>query len=69
MENVSTEEKKGNPIVNYFKGAISELRKVSWPTKQETWRKSWIVIGFSAGFALFLGLIDYLMNTLIQIIL
>jgi preprotein translocase subunit SecE len=78
MENVSEEkhepqgdvkEKKGNPVVNYFKGAIAELRKVSWPTRKETWRKAWIVIGFSAAFALFLGLVDYLMTALIQTIL
>ena len=69
MENISPVEKKGNPIVNYFKGSIAEIKKVSWPSRQETWRKAWIVIGFSAGFALFLGLIDYLMTALIQIIL
>lgn len=68
MENVQ-EEKKGNPLINYFKGAFAELRKVSWPTRQETWRKAWTVIGFSAGFALFLGLVDYAMTALIQTIL
>lgn len=72
MENVSSSEqqqKKGNVLINYFKNSIAELRKVTWPTRQETWRKAWVVIAFSAVFAVFLGLIDYLMTTLIQIIL
>jgi len=68
MENVQ-EEKKRNPIVGYFVGAFAELKKVTWPSRKETWRKAWIVIAFSACFALFLGLVDYLMTVLIQIIL
>ena len=61
--------KKGNPVTNYFKGAYKELKKVTWPTKKETWRKSWIVIWFSLGFAFFLGAVDYIMNELIDIII
>lgn len=68
MENV-VEEKKGNPLINYFKGSFAELRKVTWPTRQETWRKAWTVIAFSAVFALFLGLVDYIMTILIQTII
>ncbi len=31
-------------IVRYLRGSIDELRKVSWPTRQETVRYSVIVI-------------------------
>lgn len=63
------EKKSGNPLWNYLKGAISELRKVSWPSRQETWKKSMIVISFSAVFAVFLGGLDYLLNKLLEILL
>ncbi|MBU2037147.1 preprotein translocase subunit SecE [Patescibacteria group bacterium] len=35
-----------------------ELKKVTWPTRQETIRYSLAVIGISLGVALFLGLAD-----------
>ncbi len=61
-------ENKGNPLTTYLKGAYTEVKKVTWPTKKETWRKSWIVIWFSLGFAIFLGSLDYIMNEIIEII-
>ena len=36
----------------------AELKKVTWPTRQETMRYTWAVIGISLGVALFLGLAD-----------
>jgi preprotein translocase subunit SecE len=67
MDNV--QERKENPVIGYFKGAYHEMRKVSWPTRQETWRKAWIVIGFSIAFAIFLGGMDYLLNLLVETVL
>lgn len=64
----STTQKEGNVLVRYLRGAIQELKKVTWPSRQETWRKSWIVIWFSIGFALFLGGVDYLLNQVIEFI-
>jgi len=37
---------------------ISELRRVTWPTRQETIRLTWMVIGVAAAIGAFLGLID-----------
>jgi len=51
-----------NRIVTYFKEAKEELKKVSWPTRQQTIKNTLIVIGVSAGVALFLGLVDYLLS-------
>lgn len=64
----STKEKKESGIANYFKGAYEEFKKITWPTKEETWKKSWIVIWFSVGFALFLGTLDFFFNRLLQVI-
>lgn len=44
----------------YFKESIAELRKVSWPTRQDTIRSTGIVLLFTLATAVFLGVIDYL---------
>ncbi|MCX6007677.1 MAG: preprotein translocase subunit SecE, partial [Chloroflexi bacterium] len=43
----------------FFTDIISELKKVVWPTRQETVRLSLIVIGLCLVVGLFLGLLDY----------
>ncbi|PIW37165.1 MAG: preprotein translocase subunit SecE [Candidatus Kerfeldbacteria bacterium CG15_BIG_FIL_POST_REV_8_21_14_020_45_12] len=59
------EKREGNPLSSYLKGAWSELRKVTWPSRKETWTKSWIVIWFSLAFAVCLGGIDYILNEVV----
>ncbi len=49
-------------LFNYFKGAYAEMRKVSWPTKKETYNYTILVIGVSLAMAAFLGGLDYLFN-------
>ena len=49
-------------IVDYFKTAKVELKKVVWPTKKDTTRYSLIVIGMSLGVAIFFGLLDFVFN-------
>jgi preprotein translocase subunit SecE len=43
----------------FFADIINELKKVVWPTRQETMRLSLIVIGLCLIVGLFLGLVDY----------
>ncbi|NCO05003.1 MAG: preprotein translocase subunit SecE [Candidatus Magasanikbacteria bacterium] len=49
-------------IKDYFNGAISEMKRVVWPSKKETKNYSIIVIVLSLGLAVFFGLIDYIFN-------
>jgi preprotein translocase subunit SecE len=67
-ETPSTAEEKGS-LSGYFKGAYAELKKVTWPTREETWRKSWIVIWFSVAFTVFLGGLDYLLTRALETII
>jgi preprotein translocase subunit SecE len=69
MSTDTHQNKVKNPIITYLKGSIEELKKVTWPSKQETWRKSWIVIAFSTTFAVFLGTLDFALNKLLEVIL
>lgn len=52
-----------NAIKNYFVGAYIEMKKVTWPTKQQTINYSILVIAMSVGLALFFTLLDYIFNT------
>jgi len=54
--------KKSNPTIAYFKNSFTELRKVTWPTKEQTLRLTIIVSIFSLVVAFFFGLIDYIFN-------
>jgi preprotein translocase subunit SecE len=56
-----------NKISNYIKSSIEEMKKVTWPTKKETYNYTVLVIGISLGTAAFLGALDALFSWLIQI--
>jgi preprotein translocase subunit SecE len=60
--------KSHNPVIRYFQDTREELRKVSWPTQDETIRLSVIVLGTTAAFALFLGLLDLLFQQLVGLL-
>jgi len=47
-----------NKIIEYLKASIEEMKKVTWPTKKETYNYTILVISISLGVALFLGLLD-----------
>ena len=53
-------------IKNLFKEIWTEAKKVNWPTKSETLRYSLIVIGISAGVAVFLGILDFVLVRIIN---
>lgn len=56
-------------LINYIKETRQELRKVNWPTRQQTVRYTVLVIGVSLGVAVILGgfdaLYSYLLNKVI----
>jgi len=45
-------------LTEYIKGSISEMKKVTWPTKKETKNYTLLVIGVSVAVAIFLGALD-----------
>ena len=61
--------KKGgdtNAVVRYLRETRGELRKVTWPTRQESQRLTAIVLGVTALMALFLGLLDFMFSNGVQ---
>jgi preprotein translocase subunit SecE len=56
-------------IKDYFKGSISEMKKVVWPTKKQTTTYSIVVISMSIGVAVFFGVLDYFFNIVLETII
>ncbi len=53
-------------IVKFLKEVKIELKKVAWPTRQETIKHTLIVIGISLAVAIFLGGLDFLFGFLLN---
>ncbi len=53
----------------FFTEARQELKKVTWPTRQQTMTSTWIVIGVTVVLSIFLGLVDLLFSKIIGYIL
>ncbi len=49
-------------VKNYFIGSYAEMKKVTWPTKQQTINYSLLVVGLSVGVAVFFSILDYVFN-------
>lgn len=53
-------------IVAFFRESRAELRKVTWPTRQEVMNLTGAVVVMTAGLAIFLGLVDAALNFLVK---
>lgn len=58
-----------HPFLRYFREAFKEIRKVSWPSRDQLVKSTLTVIVFSVVFAAFLGLVDYLLNQALQLVI
>jgi len=61
-----TKIKKENPIVTYFRSTRAELRKVRWPTLQQGWAMTKIVLVVTVAMAIFLGVLDFFFGWLLS---
>jgi preprotein translocase subunit SecE len=61
--------KSENRLVRYFKETRAELRKVTWPTRRQATNLSLIVLGVTIAMAIFLGAVDLLFSTLVQLLI
>ncbi len=64
----TTRSKKTNPIIQYLKETRAELRKVTWPTKDETINLTIVVLVVTIGMAAFLGVLDYIFSKIVALL-
>ena len=57
-----------NKVVLFFKESYAELKKGVWPSRQEVVSSTWIVIISTLIFAGVLGLVDFLLILLMDVI-
>ena len=54
--------RKRNPVIQYLSDTRAELRKVHWPSRNEAWNLTRIVLVVTFGMAIFLGVLDWLFD-------
>ncbi len=71
MAKSKSDKKAGQPnaVVRYFRETRGEIRKVTWPTRQESWRLTGIVLGVTVVTAAFLWLFDFIFSSGIQFLI
>ena len=62
-------KKQQRGIRRFYRESVGELRKVSWPTRQEATNLTLIVIAVTFGMSAFLGIVDFLFTRLFALIL
>ncbi|MBI2466174.1 MAG: preprotein translocase subunit SecE [Candidatus Sungbacteria bacterium] len=55
-----------NKLTSYLKEVKMELGRVNWPSRDQTTRYTFIIIGVSLAVALFLGGLDYVFSWLLN---
>ena len=58
-------QKKENAIIAYFRKTWAELKRVRWPTFEQGWAMTKIVLAVTFGMAIFLGALDFFFGWLI----
>ncbi len=61
--------RRGSSSFRFVGGAASELRRVTWPTRQETTRLTLMVIAVSGAVGVFLFIVDLVFAKLLNILL
>jgi preprotein translocase subunit SecE len=61
--------KRENPVTRFLRETRSELRKVSWPSRQEATNLTIIVIAVTLTMAASLGFIDYVFSKLLDLLI
>ena len=56
-------------LINYLKESKEEIKRVAWPSKKEATRSTVIVIVVSLFLAAFLGVLDFLLTKVFQLII
>lgn len=59
---------RGSRLRGNIQDISAELRKVTWPTREETRNLTIVVIGISASIGILLGSLDYILSSLYTLI-
>lgn len=57
-------EKQEGGLQRWLRESRAELRKVTWPTREEALRLTYVVMGLSVVMGLILGGVDFILSSL-----
>lgn len=60
---------KINTAKIFLNEARAELKKVVWPNKKQTMQVTWVVIALTVILALFLGVVDFGLSSVVKYVL
>lgn len=66
--NNANPKQKGR-IKNFFKGVITELKKVHWPTRRQVTVYTGVVITFVLVFAVAISIVDFGLSSLVGLVI
>ena len=58
-----------NKLIDYIKSSVIEMKKVTWPSRKETYRYTILVVVISLATAAFLGALDFVFNYGFQLVI
>lgn len=56
-------------MLNFFREVKIEAKRVNWPTREKTVKDTLIVVGFAVAIAVFLSVLDYIFQFILDRIL
>ena len=56
-------------VGNFFSETKAELNKVTWPSKDELWQSTIVVIVTTGIVAVYIGIVDFFLSIFIRILL
>ena len=63
-----TRKQQGNAVQRFYRETVGELRKVSWPTRQEAINLTSITLVVIVVMSAFFGTLDYIFNQIFALI-
>ena len=54
------------PVLRYLRDTRAELRKVTWPTREEAWKLTLIVLGTVVVMSIILGAADFIFGKIMR---
>mgnify|MGYP000751596923 CR=1 FL=1 len=64
----AVKNRKRPDFKKFFRGIVSELKKVTWPTRKELVNTTIVVLVFILIFAVVVGVVDYGLGSLLDLI-
>jgi preprotein translocase subunit SecE len=64
-----SKKSKGNFLSRWWRETIGELRKVTWPTPQEAWKLTKVVLVVMVLMSALLGVLDFVFSKIVTAVL